>query len=429
MSNREDLLKNIGSKDIMIWGSRMTGLGAMRFLKYKGKSPYCFIDSDSAFKDKKVYGLEVIQPKDVLREIKERNLNPVIIIAVALKEDEIKKLMNDFLLSSIEHYSFKRHESPYFTIDILSSCNLRCLSCPHSLENKEDAPKGSMNLKTTKEVIDKIKVESPDTTHISLYSWGEPLIHPKIDEIINYVHSKGIAVALSSNLSINFKEEKLIKIIKSNPEYLKISVSGFYPEAYNSTHQGGDISLVKSNLYKVRKLMDKYNSNTLIDINYHLYRNNNKKNLKKFKELAEELGFILSTTYALVMPLERVINKLDGKPDHQTSQLEDNLLVGIEEGVEVSQLDIEEKKSCPFRENQVNINADLSVPVCCVVFNKSENIVSKNFLNSSLQEISDNKKYISTCEKCMEHRLPEYNMGYNKHLWNEKASSKKSLDI
>ncbi len=429
MSNREDLLKKIGNKDIMIWGSRMTGLGALRFLRFKGKKPYCFIDSDEAFNGKKVYGLEVLNPKKVLTEIKRRKLNPVIIIAVALKEDEIKKLMNNYFLSYIEHYSFQRQEAPYFTLDILSSCNLRCLSCPHSLDNKEDAPKGSMDLKTTKEVIDKIHIESPDTTHISLYSWGEPLIHPKIDEIVDYVHSKGIAVALSSNLSIKFKEDKLIKIIKSNPEYLKISVSGFYPKTYNSTHQGGDINLVKSNLYKIKKLMDKYNSSTLIDINYHLYRNNNKKNLEKFKILAEELGFILSTTHALVMPLERVIQKLDGNPDHQTVKLEDNLLVRIEEGIEISKLDIEEKKSCPFRENQVNINADLSVPVCCVVFNKSENIVSKNFLNSSLKEISHNKRYVSTCKTCMENRLPEYNMGYNKHLWEKIASSKKSLDI
>ena len=429
MASREKLLKDIDGKDILIWGARMTGLGALRFLKSKGKNPYCFIDSDDCFKNKKVYNLAVLKPENVMNEIKRKGLNPIIIIAVALKEDEIKRVMNKCSLNSIEHQSFQREESPYFTVDILSSCNLKCLSCPHSLENKDDAPKGSMNLETTKQVIDKIKKESPDTTHISLYSWGEPLIHPKVDEIVNYIHEKGIAVSLSSNLSIKFNEDKLIRIIKSNPEYLKISVSGFYPLAYNSTHQGGNIDLVKSNLHKIRKLMNQYNSHTLIDINYHLYRNNNDKNLKKFKELAEKLGFILSTTYALVMPFERVINKLEGKPDYQTSQLEKNLLVGIEEGIEISSLNVEEKSSCPFRENQVNINADLSVPVCCIVFNKSQNIVSNNFLDSSLSEISNNKKNITTCKKCMSLRLPEYNMGYNKHLWNERAQSKKSLDI
>ena len=41
---------------------------------------------------------------------------------------------------------------------------------------------------------------------------------------------------LANGIMTNGNEEKLIRIIKSNPEYLKISVSGFYPDAYNSTH-------------------------------------------------------------------------------------------------------------------------------------------------------------------------------------------------
>ena len=52
MSSREKLIKDIGNKDVMIWGARMTGLGALRFLKSKGKDAYCFIDSDDCFKNK-----------------------------------------------------------------------------------------------------------------------------------------------------------------------------------------------------------------------------------------------------------------------------------------------------------------------------------------------------------------------------------------
>ena len=47
---------------------------------------------------------------------------------------------------------------------------------------------------------------------------------------------------------------------------------------------------------------------------------------------------MISQTYALVMPLERVISHLEGKADFQTSQLEKNLLVTIDEGIEISSL-------------------------------------------------------------------------------------------
>ena len=53
-------------------------------------------------------------------------------------------------------------------------------------------------------------------------------------------HAAGIAVGISTNLSHeNFKN--IEKLMKSRPDYLKISLSGYYPEAYNNTHQGGDM--------------------------------------------------------------------------------------------------------------------------------------------------------------------------------------------
>ena len=74
------------------------------------------------------------------------------------------------------------------------------------------------------------------------------------------------------------------KIIKSEPDYLKVSLSGFYPEAYNNTHQGGDINLVKKNLYLMKELLDKYKTKTLVDINYHLYKDNSGENVNKIEE-------------------------------------------------------------------------------------------------------------------------------------------------
>ena len=225
-----------------------------------------------------------------------------------------------------------------------------------------------MKLEDVERVLEKIVKESPNTSHVSLYSWGEPLLHPDIDKIIRMFHEKNIAVGLSTNLSHEMNS-KIDIVAKCEPDYLKISLSGYYPEAYNNTHQGGDITLVKSNLYRLKYMLDKHNSNTLVDINYHLYKDNNGKNLKKMTELAEELGFTLSTVHALIMPLERVIDYLEEKPSEQTTNLSENLLVTIDEGIKASS-EVQLGGECPFRENQININADLTVPVCCTVFNR-----------------------------------------------------------
>ena len=425
LSNKKKSINALQGYSVFIWGARMTGLGALRVLNSKDISVAGFIDSDSAFVGKEVRGLPVHQTSNFLRALTKAK-NPAILVAVALKDEEILNLLNKLGITNIPVLSFQDEKSPYYTIDILSSCNLKCASCPHSIED-HGVPKGSMTLSLFKEVVDKIIHESPDISHISLYSWGEPLLHPYIDEVVEYVHNKNIAVALSSNLSIRF-DDRLERLIEQNPDYLKVSLSGYYPDAYNNTHEGGDINLVKSNLYRLRYLLDKYRANTLVDINYHLYRDNSGINLEKFRELALELGFVMSETYALVMPLERVLSYFDGNPDLQTQQLEENLLVTIREGVEASSKSRLPKNVCPCRENQININADLSVPVCCTVFQRDENVVAQNFLKSTLEQINLAKKRITTCDKCMQLALPEYNMGFNRPAWDVNAKLKTITD-
>jgi MoaA/NifB/PqqE/SkfB family radical SAM enzyme len=424
--NREKIINSLTDKNVIIWGARMTGIGALRHLIKKKIKVLNFIDSDDALVGKFVHEIKVYHPNQ-LHELINNHKNVIILIAVSLKESEILKQLKELNLNKIPVVSFFDEMAPYYTVDILGSCNLKCPSCPHSIK-ETNVPKGSMTLETFKSVFDKIINDTPSISHISLYSWGEPFLHPYLDQIIDYVHEKNVAVALSSNLSIKFGD-RIEKIIKSNPDYLKVSLSGFYPEAYNNTHAGGDINLVKKNLILIRSLLDKYKAKTLIDINYHLYKDNSGENLKQMEKFAEDLGFIISKTYALVMPLERVISHLENNPDFQTKQLEDNLLVTIDEGIKASSKFSLPKNTCPFRENQININSDLTVPVCCVVWERDKNVVAQNFLKSNLNEINSNKKQVKLCSKCMNLSLPEYNMGFNKKDWEKYAKQKTITDV
>jgi len=423
--NREKIFNSLANKKVLIWGARMTGIGALRQLNKKNITVLNFIDSDDALVGKFVHGLKVYHPNQLSELVKNRK-DVAILIAVSIKENEILNQLQKLNIVNVPIVSFFDAMAPYYTIDILGSCNLKCPSCPHSIIGTE-VPKGSMNIKTFKSVFDKIITDTPSISHVSLYSWGEPFLHPYLDQIIDYVHEKNVAVALSSNLSIKFGD-RIEKIIKSNPDYLKVSLSGFYPNAYNNTHAGGDINLVKKNLVLIRELIDKYKAKTLVDINYHLYKDNSGENLKQMEDFSNKLGFVISKTYALVMPLERVISHLEDNSDSQTKQLQNNLLVTIDEGINASSKISLPKNTCPFRENQININSDLTVPVCCTVWERNGNIVAQNFLKTNINEINLNKKKIDLCNKCMSLRLPEYNMGFNKNGWENYAKEKKITD-
>ena len=77
--------------------------------------------------------------------------------------------------------------------------------------------------------------------------------------------------------------------------------------------------------------------------------------------------------------------------------------------------------------NQMNINSDLSVPVCCLVFDR-KHLVSSNYLEDSLEDIEARKDYSEICKTCISQNLPQYNMGFNKDKWIELAGQKVCTD-
>jgi len=421
--SKSSLLDALKDRPIAIWGARMTGMGFLRFSKAHGLDVVSFVDSDPAFNGKTINGIPVHHP-DALTDLQRSHPSLAIVIAVSIKEDEIIQSLRGMNFSSGDFVLYSDYCDSFYTIDVVGTCNLVCPTCAHSIDG-EKYPRGMMSFENFKQVLDKIKREVEVVTHVSLYSWGEPFLHPDLPKIIKHLHSNGIAAAVSSNLSIK-SADQIRDVIQARPEYLKVSISGYYPDVYDLTHTGGDINLVKSNLYRVKHYIDKYNAGTFVDVNYHLYNNNNQKNLNKMQELCDELGFSLSATYALVMPLERCLDHCDAIEDPQTKALADILLVGIDEGLEITK-DFR-SNSCPFKDNQMNINWDMKVPVCCVVFNKEGTIVSDNFLESSLAEIHAGKDAAEICKKCMDYGLPAYNMGFNQKGWNAVASTKKSSD-
>jgi MoaA/NifB/PqqE/SkfB family radical SAM enzyme len=425
LSQLAPLLAAIDGHPLVVWGARMTGLGFARFLAAQGqRAPVAFVDSDTALQGRRLNGIPVRSPQ-TLPDLRAERPGLKVVIAVALKEREIIEALARMGFGEGEYVVYAEYCSDFYTIDVVGSCNLKCPSCAHGSDGME-SPKGSMPLEQFRQVVDKALRDTGLMSHVSLYSWGEPLIHPYLNEMIGYLHEKGIAAAVSSNLS-TLHEKPLERLIQANPEYLKVSTSGYYPEVYDTTHTGGDVNLVKSNLYRLRFLIDKYQASTLVDVNYHLYTNNCGRNLRKMQELCAELGFSLSTTYALVMPLERVIDHCDGRPNPQLDNLRQLLLVDIDEGIEASKGVT--MKGCPFRDNQLNINWDLSVPLCCTVFNRNPaTMLTDNYLDTSLDDINALKAAARLCDHCTELGLPAYNMGFNRARWAEYAAQKRTTD-
>ena len=417
-SKEQKIVASLSNRPVLIWGARMTGIGLLRFTKKHKLNVIGFVDGDPSLIGRKIENFQINKP-DIIPSLKAEHDNLVVVIAVALKEDEIIKSLSEMGISKKDCVNYSEFCDCFFTIDIVGTCNLNCPSCAQSINTIKN-PVGIMSLDDFKQVTKKMLDEVDIVTHVSLYSWGEPFLHNELNLFIDHLHDLGIAAAVSSHLSIP-SSTQIQKIVKSAPDYLKISLSGFYPEVYNSTHTGGNINLVKSNMYKLKYYMDLYKSKIYVDVNYHLYKNNIGKDLEKMQELCDELGFGLSSTYAVVMPIERCIDYLEGKPDESVKQLSKLLLVDIDEGLEITKS--HRNQPCRYLTNQLNINWDKSVPLCCVSFDRQKNssIISNDYLKESLKDLTKKKEKHSLCTKCMGHGIPPYQLGVNLKEWEKKA--------
>ncbi|XXK22874.1 hypothetical protein ACMAY5_03705 [Arenicellales bacterium nBUS_48] len=145
------------------------------------------------------------------------------------------------------------------------------------------------------------------------------------------------------------------------------------------------------------------------------------------KELCEELGFTISTAYALVMPVERVIDYCEGQPDEQTKMVSVLLLVGIEEGIEITKE--YRDKPCRFLTNQINKRWDKSVPVCCICFNDDTAIISNDYLNEIPKSINAKKNNYPLPKRFCEHGIPPYQLGLNQPEWKKIADKNLSTPV
>ncbi len=295
----------------------------------------------------------------------------------------------------------KRNKVFIYWVDVSGTCNLKCPSCATGNYIDSDFtagrnPTGFMDLALYQKILTKIKADNvSDRIEIHLYTWGEPLLHPKIAKFVDMTKKMGFACGLSSNLNI---EKNLKEIVKSGPDYFRISLSGFYQKNYKETHRGGDIRQVKSNMYRLRHLMDQYKSKIAVQVLYHVYKHNAGDDLLMMVKLCEELKFSLDPVWAFFTPFEKNIDYLNGKISNEDRKVIDTLAIDPRK---VSEAALPYRdQDCNLRKTQMTLNVDGSVQLCCATFDKAH-VVANSFLDKPHKELQKLRYENDMCRICM----------------------------
>jgi len=165
-------------------------------------------------------------------------------------------------------FNLKRDRGVRLTSAVLeptNHCNLKCIMCTVNTSMKRK--QGYMDLALFKRVID----DNPQLEYILLFNYGEPLMHPKIFEMIEYAAERGIRPNVTTNGTL-LKDDLIDKIVASKLDRITISIDGV-GEVYEKI-RGTSYAKLEAKVNRLIEIRNATDSNLKIDLAVSVFEMN-----------------------------------------------------------------------------------------------------------------------------------------------------------
>jgi MoaA/NifB/PqqE/SkfB family radical SAM enzyme len=240
--------------------------------------------------------------------------------------------------------------------------------------------KGLMSLDLFKRIMDKVEKES-EIRLLRLYNWGDPVVHPALDEIVVESLKRGHRPQISTTL--NGVRCDLEKVITSGVSTFYVSFSGW--RDYTKTHVGGNLDTVLKNLEIVAKAKP-YNVD--LAMRFHIYKHNQDE-VERAKELCDRLGIRLQAHNAFYVNIDKYV---DGK------EIGDDGDMLIERHADILRK-YKYNSFCYIESKVIPMDAKGDVYLCCGT-PYEERFLIGNYLDYPLQELRKRRFAHGFCGDC-----------------------------
>jgi radical SAM protein with 4Fe4S-binding SPASM domain len=173
-----------------------------------------------------------------------------------------------------------RHELKRLNLELSALCSYACAPCPNTYMGRE---KGHMDLRLFKSIYDEV---DHIVERVSLWNYGEPMLNPNIEEIIDYTLDKKPFTSLSTT-GMNFYKFKNLSFL-SNLDELIISVNGLDQETYEFHQQKGNLEKVLIGLEKLKTVMNPSKTNYVLQF---LVNSGNIDQISQVEDFAKKYAF------------------------------------------------------------------------------------------------------------------------------------------
>ena len=267
--------------------------------------------------------------KDLLIQLRDENklslpINKHVEIFILKNKKDTVKIIK-YLIFRYKFYIAGKNKinlgyPPYLLIEPVSACNLRCPFCFQTDKSFTKKPfMGVIDFEFFKNVID--QANELETGAITIASRGEPTMHKKIIEMLEYINTKENIFEVKLNTNGTFLNDKICHaVFKNNVTQIIISSDHYIKEDYERLRLGSNFEKVVENVDLLFNIREKFYPNSLTEIRISGVDNERNLNREKFRDFWIKRCDHVSAGY----PLERW-NTYENEPDINTKDPCENL--------------------------------------------------------------------------------------------------------
>jgi pyruvate-formate lyase-activating enzyme len=128
-------------------------------------------------------------------------------------------------------------------VESTSFCNLHCVMCPTGLGTIK-RKKGYMDMGLFQRIVNEV---APHDPAIVLHSWGEPMMHPRLFDMIRYARRHELWTETSTNITL-LNEDRARAAIDAGLDQLFLAMDGVTKATYERVRVGADYDTTVRNI-------------------------------------------------------------------------------------------------------------------------------------------------------------------------------------
>ena len=302
--------------------------------------------------------------------------SPHLALRALLHHSTPKKLFN-LALAEVEKRTkpLRARSRPYqVSIDLSNACSLRCPYCPTgALDLDPNRKLGFVDPAHVAALMDSV---GPYAYIAYLYSWGEPLMHPKVAEIVSLVSSHNVLTDISTHFNLK-NTAVLDAVLDAGLNHLKLSIDGATQEVYEQYRVRGRLDVVLENVrhvvaYKRAKRL----RNLSIEWQFVVF-DHNRHEIEAAREMAAKLGVDVFRTMPGTVPDKTTAEGDRPQADGITMPPFLRRRYGDERQTEGDQPQETAKpqkhaSGCPFLYDMIAMQVDGGLVPCCNLYDKAD---------------------------------------------------------